>query len=126
VTQRVSGSEPTNGMPSISRAAGTCASRTARLPFRDVEDDVGRRAAHGVDEPAPAGRRRTSCPAGEGVLYVGDRRLGVVLLEGVLGQMIGVAAGFTLRGEPDSHRRFLLASARPAGMSVRTSPVSSR
>ena len=98
------------------------------FPFRDVEDDVGRGVPHGVDEPAPGGKTAdVVAQAGEGVLDVGHRRLGVVLLEGVLGQVIGRVGRLYVEGEPDSHRRFLLAiRSFPAGMSARTSPVSRR
>ena len=98
------------------------------FPFRDVEDDVGGCVPRGVDEPAPGGKTAdVVAQAGEGVLDVAHRRLGVVLLEGVLGQVIGRVGRLYVVGETDSHRRFLLAiRSFPAGMSARTSPVSRR
>ena len=98
------------------------------FPFRDVEDDVGGGAPHGVDEPASGGETvDVVTQLREGACDVAHRRLGVVLLEGVLGQVLGRVGRFYVEGEPDSHRRFLLAiRSFPAGMSARTSPVSRR
>ena len=98
------------------------------FPFRDVEDDVRRGAPHGVDEPASGGKSvNVVAKLRKGAGDVAHRRLGVVLLEGVLGQVIGRVGRLYVEGEPDSHRRFLLAiRSFPAGMSARNSPVSSR
>ena len=98
------------------------------FPFRDVEDDAGGCVPQDVDEPAP-GRKAPDVVAQprESVRDVAHRRLGVVLLEGVLGKVIGRIGRFYVVGETDSHRRFLLAiRSFPAGMSARTSPVSRR
>ena len=100
----------------------------AAFPFRDVEDDVEGRFAHGVEE---AGARRKATDivpqAGERIEYVAHGRLGIVFLEGVLGQMLREVGRLYVVGETDSHRRLLLAMRSfPAGVSARSSPVSRR
>ena len=67
------------------------------FPLRDVEDDVGAAMPQGVDD---AGTRPEAdylvAEFGERAAEMPDGRLGVVLLEGVFGQMVRRVPGFTL------------------------------
>ena len=101
---------------------------TPPLALGNVEDDVGAPLPEPVDDPGagPEADHLVS-RGGERGFEVPDRRLGVVLLEGVLGQVGGRVGGLYVVGEADSHRLFLRAiRSFPAGMSAFASPVMSR
>ena len=100
----------------------------AAFPFGDVEDDIEGGLPDCVEEADARGKPADVVPkAGERIEDVAHGRLGVVFLEGVLGQVLGEIGRLYVVGEADSHRRLLLAMRSfPAGVSARSSPVSRR